>query len=435
LKHYDVVVLGLGVTGYAALEYCLHTGRSVAITDDRERPPLIDRLKKGLPHVPASIGAFDYDLLAKAEKVLVSPGIRPDSDVILWLKRHNKPIISDIDLFLEAYQGKILAVTGSNGKSTTVKMLHDLIKVSGHNAAMVGNIGKPVLSLLTEGALHEIDWVVLEISSFQLFWSQNIHFDIGVLLNIYPNHLDWHSSYREYRQTKMKLLEHSDVVVMPKVLEPLAKQHGIFEKVRAWIPSYSCLNESSLDIDNTIIEALPYALHKSAIASWITSDVMQIEKYHRARALEEFKPWPFRCQHETNDYGNWYNDAKSSNLAAARYAIESVSRKYGCKVIWIAGGVTKNEEFALMSRWVSKFVSLAVIYGQDRQCFLDALIGVCPVSPVETLDDAIRLVVKTMRKSDVVVFSPAAASFDQFENFQHRGQFFSEQLVNILPVA
>ena len=104
-------------------------------------------------------------------------------------------------------------------------------------------------------------------------------------------------------------------------------------------------------------------------------------------------------------------------------------------MIWIAGGVTKNEDFSQMSRWVSKFVSQAVIYGQDQKYFLDTLIGVCPVSPVTTLEDAIRLVVKTMRDSDVVVFSPAAASFDQFENFQHRGQFFSEQLVNILPVS
>ena len=131
--------------------------------------------------------------------------------------------------------------------------------------------------------------------------------------------------------------------------------------------------------------------------------------------------------------GIWYNDAKSSNLAAARYAIESVSRNHGCKVIWIAGGVTKNEEFSQISRWASKFVSQAVVYGKNQQHFLDALIGTCPVSPVETLDEAIRLVHKTMKKSDVVVYSPAAASFDQFENFQHRGQFFSEQLVSILP--
>ena len=435
MTHIDIVVLGLGVTGYASVEYCVRSGMSVAVTDDRARPPLIERLQKSLPDVPVSVGAFDYTMLAKASRVLISPGMHPQSEVVQWLRQQQKEIISDIDLFFEVYQGKTIAVTGSNGKSTTVKMLHDLIETSGQKAAMLGNIGKPVLSLLIESPQRQLDWVVLEISSFQLYWSRNIRFNIGVLLNIYPNHLDWHASYAEYRQMKMKLLELSDIALMPRALEALAIEHGITDKVKGWIPSYSVLNESSLDIDNRIIDALPYALHKSAIASWMVAEVMQIARYHRARALEEFQPWPFRCQHETSAFGSWYNDAKSSNLAAARYAIESVSRKYGSKVIWIAGGVTKNEDFSQMSRWVSKFVSQAVIYGQDQKYFLDTLIGVCPVSPVTTLEDAIRLVVKTMRDSDVVVFSPAAASFDQFENFQHRGQFFSEQLVNILPVS
>lgn len=433
MENYDIVVLGLGITGYATAAFCRKMGYSVAVTDSRVRPPLIERLRNSFPEVEVAFGAFDYTMLQKARRVVMSPGICPDEPVSVWLKKQKKEIISDIDLFLEHYDGKIIAVTGSNGKSTTVKMLHDLINQTGQSAAMVGNIGQPILAHLTSERDVQRDWIILEISSFQLHWTAKMRADIGVLLNIYPNHLDWHSSYQEYRDTKMKLLACSERVIMPQALEDLALASGISSRVQAWIPSYSCLNESSLDIEGRIIDALPYALHKSAIATWIISDAIGVEKYHRCRALEEFQPWPFRCQHVTDVYGIWYNDAKSSNLAAARYAIESVSRKYGTKVIWIAGGVTKNEDFSQVSRWAQKFVSQAVVYGQNRNDFLKALIGVCTVSDVHTLDEAIRLVKRTMKKTDVVVYSPAAASFDQFENFQHRGQFFSEQLLNLLP--
>ena len=433
MAQYDIVVLGLGVTGYAAVDYCVKFAISVAVTDDRQRPPLIERLRQSLPDVPVHLGSYDYDLLAQARRVVISPGISPNAEVVQWLKAQGKTIISDIDLFLEAYAGRVIAVTGSNGKSTTVKMLHDLLVLTGNQSAMVGNIGKPALTLLHPQQPLQLDWVVIEVSSFQLYWTQHMRADIGVLLNIYPNHLDWHTHFDEYQQTKLKLLTCATAVVMPLALQRLAETHGFVDKVQAWIPSYSCLNESSLAIDERIIDAMPYALHKSAIATWLIADVIGIDKYHRNRALSEFQPWPFRCQLETSTFGIWYNDAKSSNLAAARYAIESVSRKYGRKVIWIAGGVTKNEEFSQVPRWASKYVSMAVVYGQNRSHFLDALIGTCAVSPVNTLDEAIRLVTKTMKKTDVVVFSPAAASFDQFENFQHRGQFFSEQLVNILP--
>lgn len=433
MEQYDIVVLGLGITGYATISYCEKFGKSVAVTDNREKPPLRERLEKSLPNIKASLGSYDYEMLSRAKRVVVSPGVSPDSEVIAWLKENNKETISDIDLFLENYSGKIIAITGSNGKSTTVKMLYDLINLTGKSTAMIGNIGKPALSLLVTNNSKIFDWVVLEISSFQLFWTVNMRANIGVLLNIYPNHLDWHAHYSEYKDTKMKLLESSDVVVMPSALKELALEKDIVQKVKEWIPSYSCLNESSLEIDSRIIDALPYAQHKSAIATWIISGLMGIEKYHRCRALEDFQPWPFRCQYESSAYGTWYNDAKSSNLAAARYAIESISRKYGSKVIWIAGGVTKNEEFSQVHRWAKKFVSLAVVYGKNKDDFLNALIGVCAVSPVNTLDEAIRLVKNTMKKTDVVVYSPAAASFDQFENFQHRGQFFSEQLLSILP--
>ena len=431
---YDIVVLGLGVTGYATAAYCTQRGLKVAITDNRERPPLAERLRKNYPSIEVTVAEYDYEILKQAKRVVISPGIHPKDPVVKWLIENDKEVISDIDLFLEKYQGKIIAVTGSNGKSTTVKMLNDLINISGMKACMIGNIGKPVLQFLMEETERNCDWVIIEVSSFQLHWTQSMRADIGVVLNIYPNHLDWHSSYYDYKKAKISLLENSTQGVMPLALKQLVENTSIINRIKEWIPSYSCLNESSLAIESRVIDALPYALHKSAIAACIIAKLMNIETYHCCRALEEFQPWPFRCQHESSSYGVWYNDAKSSNLAAARYAIESVSRRHGSQVIWIAGGVTKNEEFSEVARWARKFISQAVVYGQDRELFLEALIGVCPVSPVATLDEAMKLVKRTMKKTDVIVYSPAAASFDQFENFQHRGQFFSEQLLGLLPV-
>ena len=432
MPQFDVAILGLGITGFTTAEYCRQEGLSVAVTDDRAQPPLLNRLLSEHPDIPVSTGAFDQVMLLNSKRIIVSPGIAPSCPIIQWLHDKNKEIISDIDLFLERFSGRLIAVTGSNGKSTTVKMLHDFITQSGQSACMIGNIGQAALTYLLKNSAP-CDWVILEISSFQLHWTQNIRADIGVLLNIYPNHLDWHEGIDAYQECKCRLLQSSNSVVMPHALADLADQYHFKDKVVGWIPSYSCLNESALDIDNRIIDSLPYALHKSAIATWAIAQIIGVDKQSCIRALEEFQPWPFRCQYEKTHTGNWYNDAKSSNLAAARYAIESVSRKHGAKVIWIAGGVTKNEDFSQVKRWSSKFVSQAVIYGQDQQQFIEALHGTCAISPVKTLQDAIALAHSTMKKDDVVVFSPAAASFDQFENFQHRGQCFSEELLAVMP--
>ena len=435
MSKYDIVILGLGVTGYATAAYCHQKGMKIAVTDNRERPPLAERLTENYPDIDLEIARFSHEMLKEAKRVVMSPGIAPNDPICKWLQDNKKDIISDIDLFLENYSGKILAVTGSNGKSTTVKMLNDLINAAGDMACMIGNIGKPVLQFLLEKQSSQCEWAIIEISSFQLHWTKSMRADIGVVLNIYPNHLDWHSSYADYRKAKISLLENSKQGVMPLALKELVADTQLIKKIKRWIPSYSCLSESSLAIESQVIDTLPYALHKSAIATNVVCDLMGIDVYHYCRAMEEFQPWPFRCQHESSAYGIWYNDAKSSNLAAARYAIESVSRKHGSQVIWIAGGVTKNEEFSEMSRWARKFVSQSVVYGNDRELFLNELIGVCPVSPVKTLDEAMKLVKRTMKKTDVVVYSPAAASFDQFENFQHRGQYFSEQLMSLLPVT
>ena len=432
MPQFDVAILGLGITGFSTVEYCRQEGLTVGVTDDREQPPLLTRLRSEYPDIPVTTGAFDQVMLLNSKRIIISPGISPNSTIVNWLRDKQKEIISDIDLFLEQFSGKLIAVTGSNGKSTTVKMLHDFIAKSGQSVCMIGNIGQAALTYLMRKATP-CDWVILEISSFQLHWTKNIRADIGVLLNIYPNHLDWHESIDAYQACKCRLLQHSESVVMPQALSNLADQYQFKNKVTGWIPSYSCLNESALDIDNRIIDALPYALHKSAIATWVIAQIIGIDKPSCVRALEEFQPWPFRCQKEKTHYGSWYNDAKSSNLAAARYAIESVSRKHGAKVIWIAGGVTKNEDFSQVKRWASKFISQAVIYGQDQQQFVQALHGTCAISPVETLKDAITLAYSAMKKQDVVVFSPAAASFDQFENFQHRGQCFSEELLAVIP--
>lgn len=417
-KRIDVCVLGLGVTGYATAAYFHEQGLRVCVLDDHINPPLLERLKKDYPQI--KFGSVASSWLRRIDKVVISPGIKPTNPVVIKLKKLAIPIYSDIDIFLQHWDKPVYMITGSNGKSTVVKLLHDMLAATGKRCCMLGNIGKPVLSTLTQSTVY--DCAVVEVSSFQLYWSKKIRATVGAVLNISPNHLDWHDSWDCYVNSKLRLLAGSAQIVCDQKLAPLLNSPRFTKP--AWIGTVGEITGPQAEI----LKQVPASLQQSVLSAWAIGEVIGIATDCMQTAIHKFQPWPYRCQRIVNAKGIWYNDAKSSNLAAAKHALDSIHQKHGKKMFWIAGGRTKNEDFTVLAAWIKSRVVHAFVYGEDRQIFVTALREHCPVTPVEQLQDAVALVAKGLKKEDVVVFSPAAASFDQFENYQHRGQVFTEKV-------
>lgn len=431
-KRFDICVLGLGATGYATAAFCAHRKMRVCVTDDRAYPPLLDRLIRDLPSVEVAVGEYNHALILAAKRVVISPGIAPSHPVIEFMRSEGIPFCSDIDIFLEHCSVPSIAITGSNGKSTVVKLLYDTLSADGQRCVMLGNIGKPALSILLEDTIS-YDWVVLELSSFQLFWTQNIKVSVGAVVNIFPNHLNWHKDWQCYVESKLKLVDAADSLVCSVGIKDLVAQKAKGEKIH-WISDEQSMVAQDFE-DPHLMTLLPETLRVHALLAMKLLSLLGVSLSVQRQALLDFRPWPYRCQLEPIKYGHWYNDAKSSNLAAARYALSNIYRKHEKKVLWIAGGLTKQEDFSQLGSWVATYVQHAIVFGADKKLFLEHIRGHCSISPVKCLQDAIELSKQMMTADDVVVFSPAAASFDQFENYMHRGQSFSEYLQHHLVIA
>ncbi len=431
-EYFDVCVLGLGATGYATAAFCAEQGMRVAVTDNREKPPLLSRLVTDYPEMTIALGGFDYTVIAKSKRVIVSPGIVPTDTVVAFMDEHNIAYGSDIDLFMQYCKVPIIGVTGSNGKSTVVKLIHDMIEASGQSSCMLGNIGQPALSVLMQ-PVQSYDWVVLELSSFQLFWSRHLALELGVIVNIFPNHLNWHASWSCYVNSKLKLLAAAERCVCTHGVKPLITDAADREKV-SWVVDEHSLMSSAPEMLKMVVN-LPETLRVNALIASKVADLIGLDNNVQTQTLNQFQPWPYRCQLEPVKYGYWYNDAKSSNLAASHYALTNIYNKHGQKMLWIAGGLSKQEDFTQLGLWVGSYVHHAIVYGVDKMSFLENIKGHCPVSPVESLYDAVVLAKQMLAADGVVVFSPGAASFDQFENYMHRGQCFTELLQDLVCVT
>ncbi|MEC8461277.1 MAG: UDP-N-acetylmuramoyl-L-alanine--D-glutamate ligase [Pseudomonadota bacterium] len=427
-KH--IVVVGLGATGFSIAVWAHQQGYRVTVLDDRDRPPYSERLKSTCPSVQLAGQSDCHTLYHQANLIAISPGLSPNHPMMNALVASEKPFMTDIELFQLYCDKPLIGITGSNGKTTVSKMVELILNESGLNAALVGNVGIPIMSLLDHKRYQQYDCFVVELSSFQLYWLKKVDLAIGVVLNLHPNHLDWHENMQHYWQAKKKVLTNT--------IKPiLAKQALSYDEVKN-DPSITRISTTIPESDDILYRKVRKLAHGQAlenlvssyVSAWIIGKTWGVDELSMANGLKKFKPWPYRCMKEDAQHvkGTWYNDAKSSNLAAAKYAISHVWLYHQKPIIWIAGGVSKNEDMATIDNWVP-MLKQAIFYGKDASLFQRVLQQtVVPTSLVETLEDAIDLIKLTVDDDCVIVFSPAAASFDQFNNFEHRGHAFTEHL-------
>lgn len=431
----DTLVVGLGQTGLACARFLAARGERFAVADSRETPPGIDELKRELPEVVCYCGKFDAALLQSANRLLLSPGVAPQEPAIVTAAQAGVELLGDIELFARNADAPVVAITGSNGKSTVTTLVGEMAQAAGKAVRVGGNIGTPALELLSDEApvLY-----VLELSSFQLEMTSSLNAAAAVVLNISEDHLDRHGSVVHYAAIKQTIyngdgvmvLNRDDAQVMAMALPgrttvsfgldaaPTEKDFGLL--LRDGITCLSKGNEPLLAVNEM---KMPGRHNWSnALASLALGEAAGLEMAAMLPVLRDFPGLPHRCQWVAEQHGvNFYEDSKGTNVGATLAALEGMP---GEKVVLIAGGQGKGQDFSPLRPAVATRARAVVLIGEDAPLIEQSLAGAAPLVMAGDMADAVTTARRLAQPGDVVLLSPACASFDMFRNYVHRGELF-----------
>lgn len=439
-KHpaYDAVIVGLGQSGLACARHLLAAGRQVAVMDTRQAPPELSALRALDADVPVHTGGFDEQLLANAAEIVLSPGVDPRQPVLREARRRGQRVVGEIELFAQSVAAPVVAITGSNGKSTVTTMVGEMAKSAGQNVAVGGNLGPPALDLLA--MQPNADLFVLELSSFQLETTRSLQPAVAAVLNLSADHLDRYDSVRDYAAAKARILqqaEHAvlnseDLAVAAMATADLAvtwfgESAGEYRLLSRADGQWLARGETPL----LPVSALPLlgrhnqhnALAALAIGSTMGwSDAVMVE------ALSAFRGLPHRSE-VLGWYADrlWINDSKATNVGAAVAGLQGLSQP----LVLLAGGDGKAQDFAAFADGLPADTRAAVVYGAAAGELAQALGSKVAVQQVQSLADAVLAARHVSQPGDVVVLAPACASFDQFTNYQERGQQFAALVTGV----
>ena len=438
------LILGAGVTGSAVANSLRSRGGLVSITDDNAQ----DALR------PETINLANFDA------VVISPGWRQDHPLVAQVLSSNLHILNEIDLAWQirselAPQQKWLALTGTNGKTTTVEMVAKILQTAGLKAVACGNVGDTVIEAVDRENAY--DYLVLELSSFQLHWAKQAQFVSAAILNIADDHLDWHGTFDAYADAKFSILERADIAILNADDEqvvlranrftgrkvffsldtPAPGEIGVVEEFlvdRAFVadPLEAAMICELKDITPTVPHNVSNALAAAALARTV-----DVSHEHIQKALQEFKPGRHRIEtvYESNSI-SWINDSKATNPHAA-----SASLMSHLSVVWIAGGLAKGAEMSSLVQRGKGRIKAAILIGADRQLIVDALQEHAPDIPRFLVDApadyarggdsnslmeaVVSQAAKLVAPEDTVLMAPACASMDQFISYADRGDRFA----------
>lgn len=427
------LVVGLGATGLSIARYLKRSDTDAIFYDSRKEPPGLDELDEIWPGADVRLGE---DTLPKSvNRVIASPGIADSHSIIKKARKRNLEVLSDIELFSREAEKPFIAVTGSNGKSTVTTLLYHMCRADGRNVLAGGNLGEPALDLLDQ---NTPDIYVLELSSFQLQRTQNLPAEVALLLNVSPDHLDWHADEAEYRAAKYRVFDDVDAAVINRTDEEAAKkvthckrvvsfgldepaeeQFGIREEGGE---KYLAFGESLL---LSIRDLALYGVHNqlNALAALAVGHLMGLDMAAMLQVLVEFPGLPHRMQFVARIGAvDYINDSKATNVAAAVASVESVDGM----LVLVAGGLGKGGEFGELAGAVEGKLRGAVLIGTDAEKIARALDTVMPVHFAESMESAVHMAASCAESDDTVLLAPACASFDQFDSYMARGDAFIE---------
>lgn len=423
------LVVGLGKTGLACTRFLLARGEEVVVTDSREQPPGASELLQINPDLKHHFGEFKQSVFDEAHTCVVSPGVSIHTPVIANAKANGVKIVGDIQLFAEAINQKIIAITGTNGKSTVTSLVGLMLKAQGFNTVVAGNIGQAVLDEIDPSA----DCYVLELSSFQLETTTNLGAEVACILNLSPDHLDRYDSYQHYIQAKKRIFQQAKHVIVNandqatfpdgEVAQtcftldaPSAGEWGITEDHLSF-GEERLLNLHEMKLKGR--QNWQNALAAAAIAYQAGAEFDAIIK-----ALTAFPGLTHRCQwvRELNGV-QWYNDSKGTNIGASFAAINGLGANIPGKIVLLLGGQAKGGDFRQLNPVITQYVKDIIYFGEDAP-LIETQIEFDRKSKVANMVEAVALAHSHAKQGDIVLLSPGCASFDMYQNFEARGEHF-----------
>nr|WP_067514673.1 UDP-N-acetylmuramoyl-L-alanine--D-glutamate ligase [Endozoicomonas ascidiicola] len=448
------VIIGLGMTGLSCARYLYRQGLPFKIIDTRENPPGQEECRQEFPEIALHTGGFSEAWLMAADELVVSPGIALAEPAIARAIEHGAQAIGDIELFCRAVNSTapekpVIAITGSNGKSTVTTLVGEMVLEAGLKPGVGGNIGTPALELLDDPS---IDVYVLELSSFQLETTHSLRATAATVLNLSPDHMDRYTTLSDYHQAKQRIYRgcatavynRDDPLTSPLLpvtaggvsftaLSPDLGQMGLLsDDDGVWLSKglNKLLNTQDMKLKGT-------HNHLNALSAMALAEAAGIEPKAMYEAVKRFPGLEHRCQWVGEADGvAWFNDSKATNVGAAVAAIEGLGAGLTGKVILIAGGDGKGADFSGLRPSVQRYVSHVILIGRDGPVIGDALKGAAKgaaqTHSASDLESAVRLAADLSGSGDAVLLAPACASFDMFKSFEDRGEQFTAQVNELL---
>lgn len=431
------VVAGLGISGVSAVNFLHERGYQVAVTDSRTHPPGHDQIPAG---IQTSFGQLDTELLLQAEEIILSPGLAPQLPEIQQAIAKGIPVVGDIQLLRRATEVPIVAITGSNAKSTVTTLIGLMAKEAGKKVAVGGNLGRPALDLLKD----QPELIILELSSFQLETTSLLNAEVAVVLNMSEDHLDRHGDMLGYHAAKHRIFQGIKKVVfnrddaLSRPLVPDAVPVQSFGLNAPDMNQYGVLR----DTDGTLwlargrerllksTEMYIQGTHNiaNALACLALGEAIGLPLNSMLETLKSFKGLAHRCEYvDTVNNVRYYNDSKGTNIGATLAAIEglgaAIAPRKG-KVVVILGGQGKGQDFKALRAAVQQYVKTVVLIGEDALKIEQSIEGSTEILKAATLQEAVQLCHAKADAEDVVLLSPACASFDMFKGYDDRGHQF-----------
>ncbi|KAF0284671.1 UDP-N-acetylmuramoyl-L-alanine--D-glutamate ligase [Spiribacter roseus] len=439
---WDQMVVGLGESGHAAACHLADAGHRVAVMDTRVDPPRGAALRAQHPDVPVITGDLDERLLADADEIVLSPGVDPRHPALRAAQRRGQSIIGEIELFARAVNAPVIAITGSNGKTTVTRMVAAMAEQAGIDVAAGGNLGPAALSLLASQPRAEL--FVLELSSFQLETTVSLQPQVAAVLNLSPDHLDRYDDMAAYAAAKARIFRHAGHAVLnadDPWVRGMAGDAAAVHRFGDAAPPASAWRigrhrgDAWLMAGETPVmprDALALPGHHNALnalAALAIGEAAGLDRDVMVTALTAFRSLP----HRTESLGwregrQWVNDSKATNVGSAIAAIRGLEGP----LVLIAGGDGKGQSFAALGAALAETGRAAVLFGRDAAALADALAGHVDVTTAADLDAALHAARRVSRRGDVILLSPACASLDQFTDYRARGDHF-RRWVEALP--
>ncbi|MBE7929032.1 UDP-N-acetylmuramoyl-L-alanine--D-glutamate ligase [Pseudomonas saudiphocaensis] len=431
------IVVGLGKSGMSVVRHLARRGQPFAVADTRANPPELATLQAQYPHIEVRCGELDVEFLCRASELLISPGLAVSTPALQAAAARGVKLSGDIDLFAREARAPIIAITGSNAKSTVTTLVGEMIQAAGRKVAIGGNLGTPALDLLSD----DVEFYVIELSSFQLETTEQLNAEVATCLNVSEDHMDRYSGLPAYHQAKHRIFRGARQVVInrdDRLSRPL-----VGEEVPVWSfglgkPDFKGFGLIDMDGEKRLafqFEALMPARElrmrgahnqSNALAALALGHAVGLPFEPMLATLREFTGLPHRCQWVGEHGGvNYYDDSKATNVGAALAAIDGLGSDIDGKLVLIAGGDGKGADFSALHAPVARYCREVILLGRDAELLATALDGAAPIERVQSLEQAVQRAALSAKPGDAVLLSPACASLDMFKSFEERGRLFA----------